>query len=320
MPCASALLNPFAAAMPDASPSYRGRFAPSPTGALHFGSLVGALASYLDARQHQGRWLVRIEDIDPLREPPGAADEILRTLEAHALHWDEPILYQSSRSTAYEAALAELLNSDQAYYCPCSRKELADADGYHTDACRRQEIDRSQPLAIRFRIRSGQLCLKDRIQGSLEFHLQGEKDDFVLKRKEGFYAYQLAVVVDDAAQNITHVVRGCDLIDSLPWQHSLQSALKLPHPSYAHVPVVTNVAGQKLSKQNHSPALCNSEASTNLYRALYALELPPPPDLKGAPPAELLDWAAPLWTPSRLQACRCISEAKLTLTDSSASR
>src|SRR5690606_4429508 len=166
---------------------------------------------------------------------------------------------------------------------------------------------------------SGQLCLKDRIQGPLEFNLVGEKDDFVLKRKEGFYAYQLAVVVDDAEQNITHVVRGCDLIDSLPWQHSLQIALKLPHPIYAHVPVITNLEGQKLSKQSHSPALCNSEASANLSRALHALELPPPTELKGAPPHELLHWAVPLWNPSRLQACRCISEVKLTLTDPSTS-
>lgn len=300
--------------MPDTLASYRGRFAPSPTGALHFGSLVGALASYLDARHHQGRWLVRIEDIDPLREPDWAADDILRTLEAHALFWDDPVLYQSSRSAAYEAALAQLLDSGHAYFCPCSRKELAARNGRHTEACLRQEIDQEHPLAIRFRVRGGQLCLKDRIQGPLEFSLQTDKDDFVLKRKEGFYAYQLAVVVDDAAQGITHVVRGCDLIDSLPWQYSLQIALNLPHPSYAHVPVITNLQGQKLSKQNHSPALDNRQASANLHKALRALELPVPPDLKGAPPAELLHWAVPLWNPARLQACRCISEARLATT------
>lgn len=297
--------------MPDSRSSYRGRFAPSPTGPLHFGSLVGALASYLDARHNQGTWLVRIEDIDPLREPAGAADEILRTLEAHALFWDEEVIYQSRRHEAYEVALAQLLESGHAYYCPCSRKELEARHGRHTEACHSQNLDRTQPLAIRFRVRDSQLRIEDRIQGTLEFHLHGEQDDFVLKRKEGFYAYQLAVVVDDAAQGITHVVRGSDLIDSLPWQHSLQQALELSFPSYAHIPVITNEQGQKLSKQNLSPALDNSQAPANLARALRALALPPPAGLQGASVEELLRWAIPLWNTARIRPALSIGEAEL---------
>ncbi len=296
---------------PAASTSrYTGRFAPSPTGPLHFGSLVGALASYLDARHHQGTWLVRIEDIDPLREPPEAAAQILATLEAHGLLWDGPLLYQSTRGEAYEEALAKLLATDHAYYCPCSRKQLAEQNGHHAPGCRdRQQTPEN--AAIRFKVHDRALQIQDRIQGLLQFTPHAELDDFVLKRKEGFYAYQLAVVVDDAWQGVTDVVRGSDLLDSLPWQHLLQDALGLPHPRYAHIPVITNAQGQKLSKQNRSPALDDRIAPDNLRRALSALALTPPPELAEASCEKLLSWAIPRWSSRLIAAVPSIPEADL---------
>ncbi len=292
------------------STRYVGRFAPSPTGPLHFGSLVGALASYLDARHHQGTWLVRIEDIDPLREPPGAASQILTTLEAHGLHWDRAVLYQSTRSAAYEEALAKLLATNHAYYCPCSRKQLAEHNGRHGPQCR----DRRQPpsgAAIRFKVPEHELQVQDRIQGLLHFTLRAEYDDFVLKRKEGFYAYQLAVVVDDAWQGVTDIVRGSDLLDSLPWQLLLQEALALAHPCYAHIPVITNDLGQKLSKQNRSPALDDHLAPDNLRRALQALHLTVPAELAAASCEELLLWAIPRWSSQVIAAVPSIPERDL---------
>lgn len=289
---------------------YVGRFAPSPTGPLHFGSLVGALASYLDARVHQGTWLVRIEDIDPLREPPGAADDILRALEAHGLHWDRDILYQSTRSDAYEAALATLLAEDLAYRCPCSRKELESNEGRHRPDCP-AHARTDTPLAIRFRVTSDVLDIRDRLQGPLRFVTRAGHDDFVLKRKEGFYAYQLAVVVDDAWQGVTHVVRGCDLLDSLPWQCLLRQSLGLPQPEYAHLPLITNEQGQKLSKQNRSPALDSSRASHNLWRALHALGLRPAVGLRELPSAEILTWAISHWSLRQVPAVREIPELQL---------
>jgi len=303
--------SPLDTELPASSPSrYIGRFAPSPTGPLHFGSLVGALASYLDARHHQGTWLVRIEDIDPLREPPDAAAQILTTLEAHGLLWDGPLLYQSTRGEAYEEAIAKLLATDHAYYCPCSRKQLAEQNGHHAPGCR-DHRQSPEDAAIRFKVHGRALQIQDRIQGLLPFAPQAERDDFVLKRKEGFYAYQLAVVVDDAWQGVTDVVRGSDLLDSLPWQHLLQEALGLPHPRYAHIPVITNAQGQKLSKQNRSPALDDRIASDNMRRALSALALTPPPELAGASCEELLHWATPRWSSRLIAAVPSIAEADL---------
>lgn len=232
---------------------YIGRFAPSPTGPLHLGSLVAAVGSYLHARAHNGQWLVRMEDVDEPRTVRGAADGILCTLEAHALHWDGPILYQSTRKDAYQAALDTLKQSGQAFPCACSRRNL---------------IDGAYPGTCRNGLPPGKTARSWRFSGA---------GDFILLRADGCFSYQLAVVVDDAHQGITDVVRGEDLLDSTPGQIALQKALSLPTPRYAHLPIVRNERGNKLSKQTHAPALDSSRAPQNLQTALAFLGLNVPP-------------------------------------------
>ncbi len=250
---------------------YRGRFAPSPTGPLHQGSLVAAVASYLEARAAGGQWLVRIEDLDTTRCVPGAADTILRTLDAYGLHWDGPVLYQSSRPSAYQDALQQLIARGAAYPCGCSRKEVGD-DTY--------------PGTCRDGLPPGKAARSWRVRGSADV------DDFVLKRADGIFAYQLAVVVDDAFQGITHVVRGADLEDSTPRQLHLQSLLGLTHPAYRHVPVVTNENGAKLSKQTFAPPLRLEHPQPALLDALRFLGYSLDPRLSAAPPAIILEAAA----------------------------
>lgn len=223
----------------------RGRFAPSPTGPLHFGSLVAALGSWLFARAAGGDWLVRIEDIDPPREVPGAAAGQLATLAAFGMAPDEPPVFQSGRGALYEAALAQLLARGEAFECHCSRTDLAAARGIHR-ACVAGR--RRRTPAIRLRVPDGRLGFDDRLQGRYEQDLGREVGDVVLRRADGYWAYQLAVVVDDAAQGITEVVRGADLLDSTPRQILLQQRLGLPTPAYAHLPLVRDAAGRKLGK------------------------------------------------------------------------
>jgi glutamyl-Q tRNA(Asp) synthetase len=225
---------------------YRGRFAPSPTGPLHFGSLTAALASWLDARHHQGQWLVRIEDIDRPREVPGAADAQLRTLAAFGLESDSPPVRQSERDALYQAALEHLQASDAVFACSCSRRELAASGGIH----RRCLHPPTPPAALRLRVPAQQLAFDDRCVGRFTQNLRDEVGDFVLRRVDGLWSYQLAVVVDDAEQGITDVVRGADLLDSTPRQIHLQQRLGLPTPRYLHVPLVLDVDGRKLSKSN----------------------------------------------------------------------
>ncbi|MGQ0798508.1 MAG: tRNA glutamyl-Q(34) synthetase GluQRS [Pseudomarimonas sp.] len=226
-------------------PAYRGRFAPSPTGPLHFGSLVAALGSWLDARYHQGTWMVRIEDLDPPRERAGAAGAQLRTLAALGLHADEPILRQSTRSDAYEAALATLAQSGHVFECRCSRNDLAAADGLHL-ACVSKPSGKH--AALRFRPQASVVSFEDRLHGAQTQAVPDTVGDVVLRRADGLYAYQLAVVVDDAAQGITDVVRGADLLASTTRQIALQLALVLPTPRYLHLPLVLDDQGRKLSK------------------------------------------------------------------------
>jgi len=245
---------------------YRGRFAPSPTGPLHLGSLVTALASWLDARAHDGDWLVRIEDIDYPRCVKGADDDILRTLAALGLHPDEPPVWQSRRETRYAEALHSLEIAGQLYPCGCSRREIADSlihvrERHQTlgypGTCR-NGLHGKLPRAWRVRVPDGDastVCFDDRWQGRQCQNLETELGDFVLRRADGLWAYQLAVVVDDAAQDITHIVRGADLLDSTPRQIHLQHLLGLPTPSYLHVPVVVNAVGEKLSKQSGAEPL-----------------------------------------------------------------
>jgi glutamyl-Q tRNA(Asp) synthetase len=232
---------------------YRGRFAPSPTGPLHFGSLVTAVASYLDARTHGGKWLVRMEDVDEPRCIPGSDLDILKTLERFGLAWDGPVMYQSRRKEAYREAFEKLRRDGYLYPCTCSRRE---AGPVYPGTCRRGPAEPGRPLSWR--------VLTENI------------GDFVVLRSDGYFAYQLAVVVDDAQQGITDVVRGADLLDATPRQLWLQKLLGCPHPRYKHVPVVTNEAGEKLSKQTLAPPLLPENTAGDLARALRFLQLNPP--------------------------------------------
>lgn len=275
---------------------YRGRFAPSPTGRLHLGSLVAAVASFLDARSAQGQWFLRIEDIDPLREEPGASDDIQRTLEKHGLLWNESTRFQSHNHARYEDVLSTLQNHQQSYLCPCSRKYLQENDGHHHPThCNRSDTHWDSRFAIRFRCPGKTFSWNDRILGERSFRLLPGTDDFILKRKEGFYAYQLAVVIDDYDDQISHIVRGQDLLESTPYQQALLAALNWPEPSYAHVPLVMSAQGQKLSKQNKAPILDNQKAAENLINALQFLSFPIQ-ELASTPHcSEILDWAIRLW-------------------------
>jgi glutamyl-Q tRNA(Asp) synthetase len=224
---------------------YRGRFAPSPTGPLHFGSLLAAFGSWLRARQHEGAWLVRIEDLDPPREVAGSATVQLRTLQAFGLAPDEPVVRQSERAPLYAEVLQRLVAADLAFECRCSRSDLAAAGGIHRHCV---ASDPARPAAWRARVPDAAVAFVDRVQGERVQQLGREVGDFVLRRVEGWYAYQLAVVVDDAAQGITEVVRGNDLLDSTPRQRWLQRALGYPEPDYLHLPLALDANGRKLGK------------------------------------------------------------------------
>ena len=279
------------------SKSYRGRFAPSPTGPLHFGSLVTALGSYLQARSQQGKWLVRMEDIDPPREQAGAADAILRVLEAFQLQWDEPVLYQSTRGEAYEAALTRLAEKQQSFACACSRKTIAAAGGgsLYPGTCRNGLPAGAKPRAIRVHAPDQHITFDDALQGRVETNLQNGIGDFVVRRADGFYAYHLAVVVDDAEQGITEIVRGTDLLSATLPQYFLQDCLSYPHPQYSHLPIAVNQQGQKLSKQTFAAAIAPQNPGPTLCKALRFLGHPPPAELENAPPADLLEWAVAHW-------------------------
>jgi glutamyl-Q tRNA(Asp) synthetase len=277
---------------------YRGRFAPSPTGPLHFGSLVAAVGSFLEARCRGGEWLVRIEDLDPPREVPGAADQILRTLEAYGLHWDGEVVYQSGRSEVYEAALARLAALDAVYPCGCSRREIAEASaprGMYPGTCRGGLPPGRRPRATRVRVGATVAGFRDRLHGTVVQDLGAAVGDFVVVRADGLTAYQLAVVVDDAAQQISAVVRGSDLLDSTGRQLLLQRLLDLPSLEYAHLPVVTNSAGEKLSKQTGAQPLQSRDAPAQLKRALEFLGHCPPAELRGADVGAVLEWALECW-------------------------
>ncbi|BES69803.1 tRNA glutamyl-Q(34) synthetase GluQRS [Marinobacter nanhaiticus D15-8W] len=282
------------------SASYRGRFAPSPTGPLHFGSLVTGLASYLDARARDGGWLVRIEDLDPLRESEEAVTLILRSLEAHGLQGDEPVRFQSERHDAYEATVDKLLACHKAYRCICSRKELNEHDGQHPHHCLEYRHSPEHPHAIRLRLESRLESWTDRLLGAQNLKVCAELDDPVIKRKEGFYAYQLAVVVDDIDQGVTDIVRGSDLLETTPAQLQLYRLLGSEAPSYLHIPVIINTEGQKLSKQTHAPPLIDDQAGANLCRALEALGQQPPRYLSQESPERILAWGRDHWQPSQI--------------------
>ncbi len=298
--------------MPEHTPVYCGRFAPSPTGPLHFGSLVAAVGSYLEARSRGGRWLLRMDDLDKPREVPGAAAQILLSLERFGFEWDGEVLYQSQRSEAYAAALAQLSANGQIYACACTRREIAQLarpgiDGpVYPGTCRNADITDPAILALRVRTDSQPVILHDRLQGRIAQCLQVDVGDFVLQRADGLTAYQLAVVVDDAWQGVNHVVRGSDLLDSTPRQIYLQQLLGYPAPEYLHLPVAVNPAGDKLSKQTHAPAVDESRVSAQLSLALGFLGQRLPQALLHAPPAELWDWAIAHWDSASIPASRSL--------------
>jgi glutamyl-Q tRNA(Asp) synthetase len=288
---------------------YIGRFAPSPTGPLHFGSLVSALASYLDAKANHGQWLVRMEDLDPPREQPGAATEILRSLEAHGLCWDGDILYQSQRLGIYREQLDALIRANLAYPCQCSRQRLQSLGGVYDGHCRQHRADMSQAIAWRLKLYDLPpgfalpeiVRFTDAIQGAQTQNLRTQAGDQILKRRDGFYAYPLAVVLDDIAQGITHVIRGSDLLEVTGRQIFFFELLEKTTPIFGHVPLATQGNGQKLSKQNHAPALLASDATRNLWRALQFLGQNPPSDLLDSQATELLTWGLAHWQPGKVQ-------------------
>ena len=283
-------------------PRYIGRFAPTPSGPLHLGSLYTAVASYLDARANNGLWLLRIEDIDPPREQPGASDAIIACLNQHGLLWDGDILYQSLRSKAYDQAIALLQAAGHCFYCDCSRKQLAHCQGEYSGHCRHRQLTDNGKRALRLRTDTPINCdFDDRLQGHQQLPPApaGCCHDFVIRRRDGLYAYQLAVVVDDIAQGVTDVVRGSDILDSTFRQAWLYHYLGQPRPAWLHLPVLTGSNGQKLSKQNLAEAVDDNHPADNLRTVLRLLRQPAPPaDCRQ--PGSILAWAAQCWQPQRL--------------------
>ncbi|OHB25789.1 MAG: tRNA glutamyl-Q(34) synthetase GluQRS [Desulfuromonadaceae bacterium GWC2_58_13] len=272
-----------------------GRFAPSPTGALHFGSLLAAVGSYCLARHGGGRWLLRMEDLDTPRVVSGAADEIMRTLEALSLFWDGEVVWQSRRTERYAAMLARLDEQGLVFGCACSRKEIlasaphAGEEGpVYPGTCRSGLAPGLRPRAWRLRVPSSQVCLTDGVFGPLSQCLADEVGDFVLRRADGLFAYQLAVVVDDADAGVTQVVRGQDLLSSTPRQIYLQDCLNFPHPRYIHLPLALSAEGEKISKRHGAVAV--GRGGELIWQVLRFLGQPVPQSLRGAPPGEILAW------------------------------
>jgi len=274
---------------------YIGRFAPTPSGPLHFGSLVAALASYLDARAHQGQWLVRIEDIDPPRCQAGASDSILQTLDDYGLHWDGNICYQSQQTTHYISALKQLQQQQRLFFCSCSRSQLQ-AHTTYPGTCRHQ-LGAPVKGACSYRIQAPDLEIgfDDLIMPTYKENLAQAVGDFILRRKDSLFAYQLAVVVDDALQGITHVIRGADLYQQTPRQIFLQQCLNLPTPTYGHIPLIMNDQGQKLSKQNFAQAITTEAAPALMSQAIQRLGQALPAELVAAPVVDQLSWATQNW-------------------------
>ena len=280
---------------PDIAQQYRGRFAPSPSGFLHFGSLIAALASYLDAKHNNGQWLVRIEDIDPPREKAGASAEILKTLERFGLHWDEDVLYQSQQSRVYREVLTELSQQNLSYYCCCTRAQIKAAGGIYQGHCR-QLAQPKNNSAIRVINSLGISQYNDLIQGQVTCNTALAQEDFIVLRKDGLFAYQLAVVVDDIYQNISHVIRGCDLLEPTARQLSFYQILQHTAPKFGHFPLAVTAAGFKLSKQNNAPEIDKKNPIPTLLSALTFLGQQPPKELKYASVTELLSWAITHWS------------------------
>ncbi len=283
---------------------YIGRFAPSPSGDLHFGSLIAALGSYLQARAQGGKWLVRIEDIDPPREVAGAASRILSTLERYGLYWDGDVLYQSQRHDAYREAIAQLKQQESCYYCTCTRSRIQLLGGVYDGHCRLLQLG-PEHAAIRLKQNHPIVEFTDGLQGLLPANPALAKEDFIILRRDGLFAYNLAVVVDDHFQGVTEIVRGADLIEPTVRQIALYRALNAAEPHYIHLPLALNNDGNKLSKQNHAPPLPHDDPRPVLIQALHFLGQSLPLDIKDASLEQLIIWAISHWSlgdiPKRLQ-------------------
>lgn len=303
--------------------SYVGRFAPSPTGPLHFGSLVAAVASYCDAKSQSGKWFLRMEDLDKPREVKGAADDILRTLEAFGFEWNDEVIYQSQRNQYYAEALIKLQKQNLIYPCTCTRKEIADSsnaqgiDGliYPKTCLFKHAMQPNTHAAYRAMVLDENISFLDKVQGEITQNMARDVGDFIVKRADGLFAYQLAVVVDDAAQSITHIVRGADLLDSTPRQIYLQQCLNFATPHYAHIPIAVNNAGEKLSKQTLAQPIClisenpSRPAEHQLFDALSFLGQQPPTEIKNATLVEMWRWAITNWKLSSVPKQRQIKTA-----------
>jgi glutamyl-Q tRNA(Asp) synthetase len=277
------------------APPYVGRFAPTPSGDLHLGSLYTAAASYLDARAHGGRWLLRIEDLDRPREIAGSAASITRTLERFGFEWDGPITRQSERGELYEGALAGLKEAGLTFACSCSRSQLED-ELLYPGTCRNRPPAAGTQTAVRVRTEPGHITFKDRIQGMYRQDVAAAVGDFILKRRDQIVAYVLSVVVDDAAQGVTHIVRGADLLDNTPRQVYLQRLLRLAEPNYAHVPVLTEANDAKLAKSRRSVRVSAESPLPQLFSVFSLLGLTPPPELGAAGIRESWAWAMAEWS------------------------
>ncbi len=296
--------------------AYRGRFAPSPSGLLHFGSLIAALASFLDAKSFvspdgkSGKWLVRIEDIDPPREQAGASSAILATLEAFGLYWDEPVLYQSQQSEIYQDALSDLQRQNLSYYCQCTRAEIKSIGGVYQGHCRTRNRPKNNS-AIRLINQHGIYQFDDLFQnqeqGKVECEKALAKEDFIIHRKDGLFAYQLAVVVDDIYQNINHVIRGCDLLEPTARQLTLFATLNSSIPKYGHVPLAVTTKGYKLSKQNKAPAINNNTPQPALIAALKFLGQMPDENLVHEKVDDIICWAINHWSRDKVAKVKEIS-------------
>lgn len=289
---------------------YIGRFAPSPSGELHFGSLIAALGSYLQARAQQGTWRVRIEDIDPPREVPGAADTILRQLEHYGLHWDGEVLWQSRRHEAYREALDYLRQRGLSYYCTCTRARIQSIGGVYDGHCRLRH-NGPENAALRLWQHQPVLHFHDRLRGDLYADEALAREDFIIHRRDGLFAYNLAVVVDDNFQGVTEIVRGADLIAPTVRQVSLYQQLGWQPPGYVHLPLALNSDGNKLSKQNHAPPLPEGDPRPVLIRALQFLNQDVTSNWQDLPTAALLERAVEKWDLSRVPETAQINPAFL---------
>jgi glutamyl-Q tRNA(Asp) synthetase len=294
-----------------ASPDYCGRFAPSPTGPLHLGSLLAAAGSYLQARACGGRWLLRIEDLDTPRVLRDAADEILRTLEQFGFEWDGAVVRQSERLPLYQAALETLDQKGLVFACSCSRKELAalqpaalEDDSFYPGTCRNGAWHTDRPLALRFRVADAAVEFDDLLQGRFVQNVADSIGDFIIRRRDSLFAYQLAVVVDDAAQGISDVVRGCDLLSNTPRQILLQEALGMRRPGYLHLPLLTEADGRKLSKSRRAVTIADQQPTASLWRVLQWLRQEPPDELMRGSVRDLWSWAIRAWNTTSLRNTR----------------